>query len=90
MAGAALAAGLALGAPLSLNSAGAASAVSGSQAAVCGETTVTAASEADALVIRFAAPPTGEPPLPPAPPVPAAVSCGQVLPETMVFIKSLP
>jgi large repetitive protein len=31
------------------------------------------------LVIRFAAPPSGEPPGPPAPPAPAVVRCGQAL-----------
>ncbi|HZJ06876.1 MAG TPA: DNRLRE domain-containing protein [Nocardioidaceae bacterium] len=40
------------------------------------------------LVIRFAAPPSGEPP-PPAPPVPAAVRCGQILTQSTLVTNNL-
>lgn len=41
------------------------------------------------LVIRFAAPPSGEPPAPPAAPTPAAVTCGQVLSESTLLTEDL-
>ncbi|HEX7255364.1 MAG TPA: DNRLRE domain-containing protein, partial [Gaiellaceae bacterium] len=41
------------------------------------------------LVIHFAAPGSGEPPGPPLPPVPAAVSCGQVVTQSTLVTNDL-
>jgi parallel beta-helix repeat protein len=41
------------------------------------------------LVIRFAPPPSGEPPGPPAPPTPAAAHCGQVLTQSTLVTNDL-